>query len=81
MKARASSEGKNGQGQGQGRARARARASKGEGKETETRNETRRTEKIVMAQQARKSLHSQESHMEMRGNKATVAFCILSILI
>ena len=46
----------------------------GEGEETETRNETRRTEKIVAAQQARESLHSWESHTEMRGDEAAVAF-------
>jgi len=37
--------------------------------------------KIVAVQQACKSLHGQESHMEMRGNEAAVAFCILSNLI
>jgi len=45
----------------------RARASEGEGEETDTRNKTRRTEKIVAAQQACKLLHSRGSHTEMRG--------------
>jgi len=56
----------------------RARMDKGDGKETETRNKTRRTEKMVTVQQAHESLHSRGSHMEMRGDEATVAFCILS---
>jgi len=45
----------------------RVRMDKGKGKEIETRNKMRRTEKMVVAQQACKSLHSQESHTEMRG--------------
>jgi len=53
---------------------------KGKGKETETRNKTRRTEKMVVAQQACELLYSQGSHMEIRGNEAVVAFCILSDL-
>ena len=56
----------------------RVRMDKGEGKETETRNKMRRTEKMVAAQQACKSLDSRGSHTEMRGNEAVVAFCILS---
>jgi len=65
----------------------RARASEGEGYRCEMRQgdrdkkQDKENRKIVAAQWAHKSLHSQESHMEMRGNKATVAFCILSILI
>jgi len=78
MKAGASDEGRNGQGQGQVRARG---TDTRQDKETETRNRTRRTEKIVVAQWAHKSLHSRESHMEIRGNEAMVAFCILSDLI
>jgi len=65
------------------------RASKGKGKgyRCEMRQGDRdkkwdkENRKIVVAQQACELLHGQESHTEMRGNKATVAFCILSILI
>jgi len=56
----------------------RARMDEGEGEKTETRNKMRRTEKMVAAQQACELLHSWGSHMEMRGDEATVAFCILS---
>jgi len=62
----------------------RARASEGEGEDEGYRRETRQgdrnkkqdkeTEKIFAAQQAHESLHGQESHTEMRGNEATVAF-------
>jgi len=56
-----------------GRGQARARASEGKGYRHETRQGDRNkkwdkeTEKIVAAQRARESLHSQGSHTEMRG--------------
>jgi len=60
------------------------RASEGEGEDEGYRCKTRQgdrnkkrdkeTEKIFAAQWACKSLHSRESHMEMRGNEAAVAF-------
>ena len=59
----------------------------GEGYRHKTRWEDRdkkwdeKNRKIVTVQQACKSLHSRELHMEIRGNEAAVAFCILSDLI
>jgi len=57
------------------------RASEGEGEKTETRQDEENRKGMVVAQQACESLHGQESHTEIRGNEAAVAFCILSHLI